>query len=369
MTDETNTHDGERSAMSNPQGRDRHPEDATERTGELPAWGDTPPGGWGADPAATGAWSPERDARDGWAGQGAADAGWDPQAGARDAGRDAGPGATGAWGPDDTGGWAPGATGGRAAQDTGSWAPQDTGGWAAQDPDGWAAPGTGGWAAPGPGERPGQEATAGWTDHDTDGWNVQGGDRPDAGDPGRTAQAAPVWGDEAAQEGDGWAIPTGRRRHRSPDDPDGVAPTDAVPAGSPASVWAGDQATTAQPADDAGHGATSWAPQESGRAPLDRRKWGLIGGGVLLVALVLASAFLWPAWAIPPRLDQTALQTGVNQVLSEDYGLEVGAVQCPDDVVVSAGTTFSCQAVVDGEQVEVPGVVTSDEGDYQVNRV
>ena len=331
MTDETNTHDGERSAMSNPQGRDRHPEDATERTGELPAWGGTPPGGWGADPAATGAWSPERDARDGWAGPGAADAGRHPHAApqdaARDAGRGADPGATGAWGPDGTGGWAP---------------------------------------APDPGGRPGQEAAAGWTDHDTDGWNVQGGA---AGDPGGTAQAAPVWGDEAAQEGDGWAIPTGRRRHRGPDDPDGVAPTDAVPAGSPASVWAGDQATTAQPADDAGHGATSWAPQESGRAPLDRRKWGLIGGGVLLVALVLASAFLWPAWAIPPRLDQTALQTGVNQVLSEDYGLEVGAVQCLDDVVVSAGTTFSCQAVVDGEQVEVPGVVTSDEGDYQVNRV
>ncbi|MCM3845035.1 DUF4333 domain-containing protein [Pseudonocardia sp. DR1-2] len=69
------------------------------------------------------------------------------------------------------------------------------------------------------------------------------------------------------------------------------------------------------------------------------------------------------------RLDRTALQAGVNQVLTQDYGLQVGAIACPEDVEVSAGTQFTCQAVVDGEQVEVPVVVTSDQGDYQVGRV
>ena len=251
--------------MSNPYGRGRHPDDgtdATERTGELPAWGAPPPGGWGADPASTGAWSPDQDARDGWAG------------------------------------------------------------------------------------------------------------------PGDTTRAAPVWGDESpGDQGDTWAVPTGRGgRRRAPE-----APTEAVPAsspGSPGSAW-GDQTTTAQPSDgawsggwpDAEQGGQPWEPQEAAREPRTTKKWGLIGGGAVLVVIVLVTAFLWPAWAIPRHLDQTALQTGVNQVLTEDYGLEVGAVQCPDDVVVSAGTAFSCQAVVGGEQVEVPGVVTSDEGDYQVNRV
>ncbi|MBP2368304.1 DUF4333 domain-containing protein [Pseudonocardia parietis] len=288
--------------MSNPQGPDRHPEDATERTGELPAWGTPPPGGWGADPATTGAWSPERDPREGWAGQGAADAGWDPGTAQQSAGRDAGA--------------------------TGAWAPQDTGGWDASE---------------------------------------------------QATRSAPVWGDEAASDqGDSWAVPTGPRRRRRAGEPADAVPTDAVPAASPASAWADDQATTAQPADGArGSGAwpasrdgeEPWAPPEAVRSGLDAKKWGLIGGGVLLVAILLVTALVWPAWALPQHLDQTALQTGVNQVLTEDYGLTVGAVQCPDDVTVSAGTTFSCQAVVDGEQVEVPGVVTSDEGDYQVNRV
>ncbi|OLL72075.1 hypothetical protein Ae168Ps1_0447c [Pseudonocardia sp. Ae168_Ps1] len=324
--------DGERSAMSNPQGPDRHPEDASERTGELPVWGGPPPGGWGADPESTGAWSPEQDGRDGWGGaggapgwadRGAGDAGWDPRTARHDASRDAGPGAdpaaTGAWSPQDTGSWD------SRSRDTGSW---DTGG----------------------------------RDDRGAGQDTRGG-----------AHSAPLWGDEAPpDQGDTWAVPTGRRggRRRAPE-----GPADAVPAGAPPAGYPEEPTVAQQPGDGggwsgAGPGAEPWAPSEAVRAPAGNgKKWALAGAGVLLVAVLAVSALVWPAWLLTSHLDQTALQTGVNQVLTEDYGLQVGAVQCPDDVEVSAGTQFACQAVVDGEQVEVAGIVTSDEGDYQVNRV
>ncbi|GAA1379138.1 hypothetical protein GCM10009613_01330 [Pseudonocardia kongjuensis] len=301
--------------MSNPQGPERRgadDADATEQTGEIPAWGTPPPGGWGADPESTGAWAP----------------GWD---GDEDRARQA---------------------------DTGGWAQQDAGGWAGTRQDG-----AGGWAG-----TQQDDAAGGWAGTPQDaggGWGAAPQRDPGAGDPAGAQQDGAPWGDEAPQaQDDTWAVPTGRRRRRRAAE----EPTDAVPASSPSSAWAGDT-TTAQPADGGWGADQPWAPPEKVQRPSGTRTWILAGGAVLLVAVLALSAFVWPAWAITRQLDQTALQAGVNQVLTEDYGLEVGAVQCPDDVVVSAGTAFSCQAVVDGEQVEVPGLVTSDEGDYQVNRV
>ncbi|MBC3192049.1 DUF4333 domain-containing protein [Pseudonocardia sp. C8] len=201
-----------------------------------------------------------------------------------------------------------------------------------------------------------------------------GGQGADPGATGGSTGASTggsVWGDENGA--DPWAIPTGRGARPGPPGED----TDALPHQAPASPWAGDRPTTAQPSDGSWGGGWSgveqgeepWAPQEDAAKPSGIKKWGLVGGGALLAVILAVTAFLWPAWAVSRHLDQTALQTGVHQVLTRDYGLQVGAVQCPDDVTVAAGTTFSCQAVVDGEQVEVPGVVTSDEGDYQIKRV
>ncbi|MEQ3549180.1 DUF4333 domain-containing protein [Pseudonocardia nematodicida] len=358
--------------MSNPQGPDRDTESAAERTGELPAWGSPPPGGWGAGG------DPEPEAPDGWAAQGARDTGWDPAAARRDATRDAGrpgdPASTGAWSP----------------QDTGAWSPKDTGSWSRQDDGGWSPQQTGGWSPqPRAGDQDPREATGAWSPHQDGGWGGPphggaGGPAPAQTSGGwdqgwdQGGQAAPVWGDDAHGENeDTWAVPTGRRaRRRAAEETGG-----AVPASSPGSAWNDGQQGAAQPDDawgegnwdDPAAGEEPWAAREDGgkrrRSLGGNRMWILIAAGVLVAAVLAVTAFVWPGWALTTHLDRTALQTGVGQVLSEDYGLEVGAVQCPDDVVVSAGTEFSCQAVVDGEQVEVPGIVTSDEGDYQVNRV
>ncbi|ALE83536.1 hypothetical protein XF36_10545 [Pseudonocardia sp. HH130629-09] len=105
------------------------------------------------------------------------------------------------------------------------------------------------------------------------------------------------------------------------------------------------------------------------RSPSRTRLWILAGIGAVVVAALVVGALFWAGVLGSDRLDRTALQAGVTQVLTRDYGLQVGAIACPEDVEVSPGTRFTCQAVVDGEQVEVPVVVTSDQGDYQVGRV
>jgi hypothetical protein len=78
--------------------------------------------------------------------------------------------------------------------------------------------------------------------------------------------------------------------------------------------------------------------------------------------------FVSPGFFNTRILDPAAVQAGVQQVLTQDYGLEVQAVTCADGVEVQEGTTFDCQATVDGEALTVPIRITSSEGNYEVGR-
>ncbi|RZT86408.1 uncharacterized protein DUF4333 [Pseudonocardia sediminis] len=326
--------------MSTPQGPDRqgrHPSDA-EQTGELPTWGTPPPGGWGqADPDAPGR---DDDLSGGPQGGRGAEAtgGWAPTGGA---------GSTGVW--EQTGG----------AGSTGAWAPaggaQETGGWAPA-----ASEGTGGWPSQPGGRRraedrvPDQPGYAGRPGYDDSDWAPSPWDQPAAPRSDVPAGRAPVWGDESTAV----AAPAGGRR-RAPDDDAGAGPT---------GVWG--------PTDDGVlPGEEPWAPDDvvrrPKRGPLGLGRGALVGivGGVVVIAVLLVLAFVAPGFAVTRTLDKTALQNGVNQILSQNYRLQVGAIDCPDDVEVTAGTTFECQAVVDGEQLAVPGRVITDDGAYQVGRV
>ncbi|MBW0106812.1 DUF4333 domain-containing protein [Pseudonocardia sp. KRD-291] len=166
-----------------------------------------------------------------------------------------------------------------------------------------------------------------------------------------------------ARQEPGAAAPAGGRR-RAPEPDDGWAGGDPGPTG----VWG--------PTDDGVvPGEEPWAPDDVVRRP-KRGPFGLgrgalvgIGAVALVVVVGLVLAFVAPGFAITRTLDKTALQNGVNQILSQDYRLQVGAVDCPDDVEVTTGTTFECQAIVDGEQLAVPGRVITDDGGYQVGRV
>jgi hypothetical protein len=122
--------------------------------------------------------------------------------------------------------------------------------------------------------------------------------------------------------------------------------------------------------------ATSTLPGGEGRAA---RRCGRSGGGrkliagaavlVVVLAVLAVTAFWKPGFLVTEEFDQQALQSGVTQILTQDYGLGATGVSCPEGQKVEAGSTFTCSANVDGENVEVPVTVLDDQGTYQVARV
>ena len=231
-------------------------------------------------------------------------------------------------------------------------------------PPTWGTPPPGGWGGPDAGP-----PTGAWDPADEgnrDGYDDEyvGRRRAEDRDAGGWGAAPAPWGDRA--DG-GYDQETRYDQDPAYDDGQGGAWSEAPTA----AVWGPDAGRD----DRFAPGDEPWAPREAVRTPrrgpggLGTRALAGIGAGVLVVLVLAVTAFLYPGWAVSRTLDQTALQNGVTQVLTQNYGLQVGAVQCPDDVTVAAETEFSCQALVDGEQVTVAGVVTSDNGDYQVKRV
>jgi hypothetical protein len=62
------------------------------------------------------------------------------------------------------------------------------------------------------------------------------------------------------------------------------------------------------------------------------------------------------------------VQNGVRQILTENYGQQnVSSVSCPADQEVRAGRTFTCTAVVDGQERQVTITVKTDGGEYEVS--
>jgi hypothetical protein len=89
---------------------------------------------------------------------------------------------------------------------------------------------------------------------------------------------------------------------------------------------------------------------------------------VVVLALVGVLGFVSPGFFNTRVLDANAVQSGVQQVLSQDYDLEVQTVTCPQGQEVVPDATFECTAVVDGDQVTVPIKITSVDGNYEVGR-
>jgi hypothetical protein len=91
--------------------------------------------------------------------------------------------------------------------------------------------------------------------------------------------------------------------------------------------------------------------------------------GVVVVVVVVVLGFVTPGWFVTRVFDATAVQAGVAKVLTDDYATEgVADVRCPQNVQVTTGATFTCDATIDGDPVKVPITVTDDRGGYQVGR-
>jgi hypothetical protein len=96
----------------------------------------------------------------------------------------------------------------------------------------------------------------------------------------------------------------------------------------------------------------------------------LIAGGavVLVLAVVAVLGFVTPGFFVTKVFDAAAVQTGVQRILTDDYGLKAASVTCPANITVTDGATFTCDATVGGDKVTVPIRVTSADGNYEVGR-
>ena len=97
--------------------------------------------------------------------------------------------------------------------------------------------------------------------------------------------------------------------------------------------------------------------------------WILGGVGVAaILAGVLILGFVTPGFFTTTVFDQDAVQRGVAQILSDEYGQDPQVVACPTGQEVQAGSTFSCQVTIEGEQRNVTITVKTDDGEYEVAR-
>ncbi|HKP43322.1 DUF4333 domain-containing protein [Mycobacterium sp.] len=110
-----------------------------------------------------------------------------------------------------------------------------------------------------------------------------------------------------------------------------------------------------------------------------KRSLAVIGGVIglflaIIVAVVLVLGFWKPGWFVTTKLDVSAAQTGVQQILTDEtngYGAKnVKDVKCNqgDSPTVKKGGTFDCEVSIDGTKRKVTVTFQDDKGTYEVGR-
>jgi Domain of unknown function (DUF4333) len=110
-----------------------------------------------------------------------------------------------------------------------------------------------------------------------------------------------------------------------------------------------------------------------------KRSLAVVGGviGLLLaviVAAVLVLGFWKPGFFVTTKLDVSAAQSGVQQILTDEangYGAKnVKDVKCNNgqSPTVKKGDTFNCEVSIDGTKRQVTVTFQDDKGTYEVGR-
>lgn len=104
------------------------------------------------------------------------------------------------------------------------------------------------------------------------------------------------------------------------------------------------------------------------RKPLGRRLWaGVLIGAVAASLIAVPLTLLSVGRLFTPMLDRGAVQTGVADVLKQDFGLaDVEKVECPGDQPAVTGTQFECTFSYSGTSYPVAVEVINDQGQYRV---
>ncbi|MGF6888408.1 hypothetical protein ABIA39_002955 [Nocardia sp. GAS34] len=220
---------------------------------------------------------------------------------------------SGPYGPNDT----PGA---------GSGSPSDPTQWGGQQQ--WGQPGQASWPQQGAGSADPTQQWSGqsqqqWGQESSPSWPQQQPAQPSAWDP--TQQQ---WG-QPGQQGQQWTQ----------------------------SDWSQQPGSPAQPS----------SPVD-GEGKKKSRK-GLLFGGIGALVVVVVAVVLGFVFLGSDQLDNSAVQTGVQKVLKDSYGIDdVQDVSCPSGEEVKVNNSFDCSLKVGGEKKKVTIKVTKSDGTYEVGR-
>jgi hypothetical protein len=110
-----------------------------------------------------------------------------------------------------------------------------------------------------------------------------------------------------------------------------------------------------------------------------KRSLAVIGGVIgllaaIIVAVVLVLGFWKPGFFVTTKLDVSAAQSGVQQILTDEangYGAKnVKDVKCNNgqSPTVKKGDTFNCEVSIDGTKRQVTVTFQDDKGTYEVGR-
>jgi hypothetical protein len=101
------------------------------------------------------------------------------------------------------------------------------------------------------------------------------------------------------------------------------------------------------------------SPSVRGRG---RRTGTIIGAAVtgllVLIGLAVAALYLFGT----RTLDSAEAEREIARLTEQEAGLAPAEVQCPADIAIEAGATFSCTGVLDGQPVSYSVRQTDDEG-------
>lgn len=104
--------------------------------------------------------------------------------------------------------------------------------------------------------------------------------------------------------------------------------------------------------------------------PQDRRRGGLVWALVVVVVVIAAViailGFVWPGWFTHKIFDDSVMQGGVQQILHDNYKLNVTGVTCAGTHDVTVGSQFTCTAVIDKKPTQVQITVKTSDGLYEV---
>ncbi|MCC3313919.1 DUF4333 domain-containing protein [Nocardia africana] len=135
--------------------------------------------------------------------------------------------------------------------------------------------------------------------------------------------------------------------------------------------WAQQQPTQQGWAPQPDQSQQQWGMQEPqlSTTPAKKSKKGLLFGGIGLLVVVVVAVVLAFVFLGSDKLDNKAVQDGVQKVLKDSYGIDdVQNVSCPSGQKVEVGGTFDCTLKVGGEQKKVTVKITKDDGTYEVGR-